>query len=49
MMDAKIGADVYIENAIIPPEMHVPDGIIIRADSAKDEVILVTNELLSSL
>jgi glucose-1-phosphate adenylyltransferase len=49
MMDAKIGADVYIENAIIPPEMHVPDGTIIRADSEKDEVILVTNELLSAL
>ncbi|MFC3884706.1 glucose-1-phosphate adenylyltransferase [Bacillus songklensis] len=46
MPDAKIGSNVYIENAIIPSEMSIPDGTIIRSDNNEEEVILVTDELL---
>lgn len=49
MPDAKIGANVYIENAIVAGNIHVPDGTIIQSSSDSDEVILVTEELIQTL
>jgi glucose-1-phosphate adenylyltransferase len=48
MPDAKIGSNVYIENAIIPSEMSIPDGTIIRSYNDEEEVMLVTDELLAT-
>ena len=47
MPDASIGKNCYIEKAIVPPETIIPDGTVIR--SLDDEIILVTEELLSGL
>ncbi|MDQ0246013.1 glucose-1-phosphate adenylyltransferase [Bacillus fengqiuensis] len=49
MPDAKIGTNVYIENAIVAGNIHVPDGTIIQSSSDSDEVILVTEELIQTL
>ncbi len=46
---AKVGQNVYIENAIIPEGVVIPDGTIIKPSKENDEVILVTNELVESL
>lgn len=47
MPDAIIGKNCLIERAIVPSEVNVPDGTVIR--SFDDEIILVTNEMLSGL
>lgn len=47
MPDAIIGNNCLIERAIVPSEVNVPDGTVIR--SFDDEIILVTNEMLSGL
>ncbi|MDR7077687.1 glucose-1-phosphate adenylyltransferase [Neobacillus niacini] len=47
MPDAVIGENVKIEKAIVPSEVVVPDGTVIR--SFDDEIILVTQEMLSGL
>jgi glucose-1-phosphate adenylyltransferase len=47
MPDAIIGNNCLIERAIVPSEVKVPDGTVIR--SFDDEIILVTNEMLSGL
>ena len=47
MPDAIIGKNCLIERAIVPSEVKVPDGTVIR--SFDDEIILVTNEMLSGL
>ncbi|WP_026572084.1 glucose-1-phosphate adenylyltransferase [Bacillus sp. UNC438CL73TsuS30] len=47
MPDAIIGNNVLIEKAIVPSEVTVPDGTVIR--SYEDEIILVTEEMLSGL
>lgn len=47
MPDATIGKNCFIERAIVPCEVTVPDGTVIR--SLDDEIILVTNEMLSGL
>ena len=47
MPDAVIGKNCFIEKAIVPSDAVVPDGTIIR--SLDDEIILVTQELLSGL
>ncbi|AQX53398.1 glucose-1-phosphate adenylyltransferase [Priestia flexa] len=49
MPSAKVGVNVYIENAIIPSDVIIPDGTIIKPIKGKEEVILVTNELLESI
>ena len=46
MPNAVIGKNVYIEKAIVPPNMEIPDGTFICADQFDGEVILVTEELL---
>jgi glucose-1-phosphate adenylyltransferase len=49
MPTAKIGSNVYIENAIVPSDIEVPDGTIIRPTKGSEEVILVTQELIESV
>jgi glucose-1-phosphate adenylyltransferase len=46
MPDAVIGEDVYIEKAIVPSNIEIPNGMIIRPEQHQDEIILVTEELL---
>jgi len=47
MPDAHIGKNCLIEKAIVPGDVKVPDGTVIR--SFDDEIILVTEEMLSGL
>lgn len=47
MPDAIIGENVKIEKAIVPCDVVIPDGTVIR--SFDDEIILVTEEMLSGL
>lgn len=47
MPDAIIGENVKIEKAIVPCDVMIPDGTVIR--SLDDEIILVTKEMLSGL
>jgi glucose-1-phosphate adenylyltransferase len=42
-----IGENVKIEKAIVPSDVIIPDGTVIR--SFDDEIILVTEEMLSGL
>jgi glucose-1-phosphate adenylyltransferase len=46
MPDVVIGENVYIEKAIVPSNIEIPRGTIIRAEQSLDEIILVTEELL---
>jgi glucose-1-phosphate adenylyltransferase len=46
MPDAVIGENVYIEKAIVPSNIEIPNGTIIRPEQSFDEIILVTKELL---
>ena len=46
MPNAVIGKNVYIEKAIVPPNIEIPDGTSIYASSSEEEVILVTEGLL---
>jgi glucose-1-phosphate adenylyltransferase len=47
MPDAVIGTNCYIEKAIVPCDVIVPDGTVIR--SLDEEIVLVTKELISGL
>jgi glucose-1-phosphate adenylyltransferase len=47
MPDAIIGNNCLIEKAIVPGDVVVPDGTVIR--SFDDDIILVTEEMLSGL
>lgn len=47
MPDAVIGENCFIEKAIVPFDCVIPDGTVIR--SLDDEIILITNEMLSGL
>ncbi len=47
MPDAKIGENVYLEKAIVPCELTIPDGMVIRSDEG--EIILVTEEMVTGL
>ncbi|WP_312469814.1 glucose-1-phosphate adenylyltransferase [Neobacillus sp.] len=47
MPDAIIGNNCLIERAIVPFDVKIPDGTVIR--SFDDEIILVTEEMLSGL
>jgi glucose-1-phosphate adenylyltransferase len=48
MPDAQIGENVYIERAIVPTGMIIGEGTIIRSQTDTDEVILVTDEMIST-
>lgn len=43
MPNAQIGQNVFIENAIIPTNMVIPDGTVVRKS---DEIILLSDEML---
>ncbi|MCH6265874.1 glucose-1-phosphate adenylyltransferase [Neobacillus citreus] len=47
MPDATIGSNCFIEKAIVPCNVKIPDGTVIR--SFDDEIILVTEEMLKAL
>jgi glucose-1-phosphate adenylyltransferase len=47
MPDANIGNNCLIERAIVPFDVKIPNGTVIR--SFDDEIILVTEEMLSGL
>lgn len=47
MPDATIGSNCFIEKAIVPCDVKIPDGTVIR--SFDDEIILVTEEMLKAL
>jgi glucose-1-phosphate adenylyltransferase len=47
MPDAAIGSNCLIEKAIVPCDVQIPDGTVIR--SFDDEIILVTKEMLNGL
>lgn len=46
MPDAIVGENVFIEKAIIPSHITIPDNTVIRQNST-DEVILVTEDMLN--
>lgn len=45
MPDAVIGKNCVIERAIVSPEVHIPDGTIIRPENDDEEIILVSEEM----
>ncbi|MGP7819688.1 glucose-1-phosphate adenylyltransferase [Niallia sp. 01092] len=49
MPDAKVGENVYIEKAIVPSNIRIPDGMIIKPNKKTDEVVLVTEEMVNEL
>ncbi|KAB7666829.1 glucose-1-phosphate adenylyltransferase [Bacillus sp. B1-b2] len=49
MPDAKIGNNVYIEKAIVPSNVQIPDGMVIKPKEDSDEVVLVTEEMVNEL
>lgn len=46
MPDAIIGENVFIDKAIIPSGLKIPDGTVIQSDKDQDEILLVTEEML---
>ncbi len=49
MPNAVIGKNVFIERAIVPSDMHIPDGTVIRDDENGGEIILVTEEMIKEI
>lgn len=49
MSDAIIGKNAYIEKAIVPADIEIPEGAIICGDSINGEILLVTNELIEEM
>lgn len=49
MPNAVIGKNVFIERAIVPSDMHIPDGTVIRDDENEGEIILVTEEMIKEI
>jgi glucose-1-phosphate adenylyltransferase len=49
MPDAVIGKNAYIEKAIVPEDVHIPDGAVICGDPISNEIILVTEEVIEQL
>ncbi|WP_305367713.1 glucose-1-phosphate adenylyltransferase [Bacillus sp. V3B] len=45
MPDAIIGENVYIEKAIVPSHLSVPDNTVIKCDPHKKEIVLVTEDM----
>lgn len=46
MPDAIVGKGSFIEKAIIPCNISIPEGTVIRPDLGTDEIILVTEDVL---
>ncbi|PWW26251.1 glucose-1-phosphate adenylyltransferase [Cytobacillus oceanisediminis] len=49
MPDAIIGENVYIEKAIVPSGMNIPDGFVISSSEETDEIILITQEMIQGI
>lgn len=49
MPDAIIGKNCFIERVIVPQNMSVPDGTVIKASDDDGEIILVTAEILREI
>jgi glucose-1-phosphate adenylyltransferase len=49
MPDAKIGENAYIEKAIVPSNIRIPDGMVIKPNNKTDKVVLVTEEMVNEL
>lgn len=49
MPDTIIGENVYIENAIVPCGLEIPDGTVICPDTNSDEILLVTDEIIDEI
>lgn len=45
MPDAIVGNNVYIERAIVPSNIEIPDGTVIRSDDS-EEIILVSEDVI---
>ncbi|WP_338449208.1 glucose-1-phosphate adenylyltransferase [Niallia oryzisoli] len=48
MPDAVIGENVFIERAIVPSHMCIPNNTVIKADANREEIVLVTDEMIAS-
>lgn len=46
MPDAVIGENVFIEKAIVPSHIKIPDNTVIRGNDDQEEILLVTEEML---
>jgi glucose-1-phosphate adenylyltransferase len=46
MPDAVIGENVWIEKAIVPSHLTIPDNTVIKCDPRQEEIVLVTEEML---
>lgn len=49
MPNAQIGQNVLIEKAIVPANMIIPDGTVIRASEGSNEVILISEEMIDGV
>ncbi|WP_445489304.1 glucose-1-phosphate adenylyltransferase [Niallia sp. 03133] len=49
MPDAKIGENAYIEKAIVPSNIEIPAGMVIKPNNKTEDVILVTEEMVNEL
>lgn len=48
MPDAVIGANAYIEKAIVPSAVEIPSGMIVRPSEPEEDIILVTKEWIQA-
>lgn len=48
MPEAVVGEGCLIERAIVPPNLNIPDGTVIQPEEGNNEVILITEEMLTS-
>ena len=48
MPDARIGENTYIEKAIVPSDIEIPDGMVIKPKEGNNDVVLVTEEMVSA-
>ncbi|MDE5052383.1 glucose-1-phosphate adenylyltransferase [Niallia taxi] len=48
MPDARVGENAYIEKAIVPSEVEIPDGMVIKPRDGNDDVVLVTEEMVNA-
>lgn len=48
MPDAVIGENVFIERAIVPSHMRIPDNTVIKTKTNQEEIVLVTDEMIAS-
>lgn len=49
MPNAMIGKNSYIEKAIVPSNMNIPEGTVITAKGDYDEITLITEDFLTEL